>query len=76
MRNACELCCIERNPGASLRSMQRCHLVRSLASTYSAPQFTSQFGSFSSLLRRYGGPDILKEDLEAVKGHLYVPMAA
>lgn len=45
-------------------------------STYSAPQFTSQFGSFSSLLQRYGGPAALKGDLEAVKQHLYVPMAA
>ena len=45
-------------------------------STYSAPQFTSQFGSFSSLLQRYGGPAALKDDLEAVKQHLYVPMAA
>lgn len=45
-------------------------------STYSAPQFTNQFGSFSSLLQRYGGPDALKSDLEAVKQHLYVPMVA
>lgn len=45
-------------------------------STYSAPQFTGQFGSFSSLLQRYGGPAVLKGDLEAVKQHLYVPMAA
>lgn len=45
-------------------------------STYSAPQFTNQFGSFSSLLQRYGGPAVLKDDLEAVKQHLYIPMAA
>ena len=45
-------------------------------STYSAPQFTNQFGSFSSLLQRYGGPTALKDDLEAVKEHLYIPMAA
>lgn len=45
-------------------------------STYSAPQFTNQFGSFSSLMQRYGGPAALKEDLEAVKQHLYIPMAA
>ena len=44
-------------------------------STYSAPQFTSQFGSFSSLLLRYGGPTVLKTDLEHVKEHIYVPMA-
>lgn len=45
-------------------------------STYSAPQFTNQFGSFSSLLQRYGGPAALKNDLEAVKQHLYIPMSA
>ena len=45
-------------------------------STYSAPQFTNQFGSFSSLLQRYGGPAALKVDLDAVKEHLYIPMAA
>ncbi|BDU78154.1 type I restriction endonuclease subunit R [Mesoterricola sediminis] len=45
-------------------------------STYSAPQFTNQFGSFSSLLQRYGGPVALKDDLEAVKQHLYIPMAS
>ena len=45
-------------------------------STYSAPQFVEQFGSFSSLLQRYGGAQALKADLEAVKGHLYVPMIA
>ena len=42
--------------------------------TYSAPQFSTQFGSFSSLLARYGGADALRADLEAVKTHLYVPM--
>jgi len=45
-------------------------------STYSAPQFVEQFGSFSTLLRRYGGADVLKGDLESVKQHLYVPMIA
>ena len=45
-------------------------------STYSAPQFVEQFGSFSRLLSRYGGADKLKADLEAVKQHLYVPMVA
>ncbi|MBM4395954.1 MAG: DEAD/DEAH box helicase family protein [Deltaproteobacteria bacterium] len=44
--------------------------------TYSAPQFTSQFGSFSSLLLQYGGAGVLKADLEEVKRRLYVPMAA
>ena len=44
--------------------------------TYSAPQFTTQFGSFSSLLSRYGGAAALRSDLEAVKQRLYVPMAA
>jgi len=45
-------------------------------STYSAPQFVEQFGSFSTLLGRYGGPTLLKADLEEVKRHLYVPMAS
>ena len=45
-------------------------------STYSAPQFVEQFGSFSGLLRQYGGAEALRADLEAVKEHLYVPMAA
>lgn len=42
--------------------------------TYSAPQFVEQFGSFSTLLGLYGGPAVLKADLEEVKRHLYVPM--
>jgi type I restriction enzyme R subunit len=42
--------------------------------TYSAPQFVEQFGSFSTLLTRYGGAALLKTDLEEVKRHLYVPM--
>ena len=45
-------------------------------STYSAPQFVEQFGSFSRLLNRYGGAEELRADLEAVKQHLYVPMVA
>lgn len=46
------------------------------ARTYSAPQFAEQFGSFTTLTQRYGGPALLKADLELVKKHLYVPMAA
>ena len=46
------------------------------ARTYGAPQFTEQFGSFSALTSRYGGPALLKSDLEQVKRHLYVPMAS
>ncbi|MBF0400289.1 MAG: DEAD/DEAH box helicase family protein [Magnetococcales bacterium] len=46
------------------------------ARTYGAPQFVEQFGSFQNLTRRYGGPQRLKGDLELVKQHLYVPMAA
>lgn len=46
------------------------------ARTYSAPQFVVQFGSFTNLTSRYGGPTLLKADLERVKQHLYVPMAA
>ena len=45
-------------------------------STYSAPQFVEQFGSFSRLLNGYGGAEELRTDLEAVKQHLYVPMVA
>lgn len=44
------------------------------ARTYSAPQFVEQFGSFQTLTRRYGGAQLLRTDLEAVKQHLYVPM--
>lgn len=46
------------------------------ARTYSAPQFVEQFGNFTTLTKRYGGPALLKADLELVKKHLYVPMAA
>jgi len=46
------------------------------ARTYSAPQFSEQFGSFTTLTNRYGGPVLLKTDLELVKQHLYVPMAS
>ena len=46
------------------------------ARTYGAPQFVEQFGSFQALSRRYGGVQLLKADLEAVKQHLYVPMTA
>lgn len=46
------------------------------ARTYGAPQFVEQFGSFQTLTSRYGGPQLLKTDLEAVKQHLYVPMIA
>jgi type I restriction enzyme R subunit len=46
------------------------------ARTYGTPQFAEQFGSFTTLTGRYGGPALLKADLEAIKRHLYVPMAA
>lgn len=46
------------------------------ARTYSTPQFADQFGSFTTLTQRYGGPALLKTDLELVKQHLYVPMSA
>lgn len=46
------------------------------ARTYTAPQFAEQFGSFTTLTQRYGGPALLKTDLELVKRHLYVPMVA
>jgi type I restriction enzyme R subunit len=45
------------------------------ARTYSAPQFAEQFGSFTTLTKRYGGPALLKADLDLVKQHLYVPMS-
>ncbi len=44
------------------------------ARTYSAPQFAEQFGGFTTLTKRYGGPALLKADLEQVKKHLYVRM--
>jgi type I restriction enzyme R subunit len=44
--------------------------------TYSAPQFVERFGSFTSFANRYGGPQRIRTDLEAVKQRLYVPMAA
>lgn len=44
------------------------------AQTYSAPQFADAFGSFQTITTRYGSPQLLKADLEAVKEHLYVPM--
>ena len=44
--------------------------------TYSAPQFVVQYGSFSSFLKRYGGAETLRSDLESVKEHLYIPMSA
>jgi type I restriction enzyme R subunit len=43
-------------------------------STYSIPQFVDQFGSFSTLLKKYGGADMLRSDLESLKQRLYVPM--
>jgi len=46
------------------------------ARTYGTPQFAEQFGSFTTLTNRYGGPALLKADLEAIKTHLYVPMVA
>lgn len=46
------------------------------ARTYGTPQFAEQFGSFTTLTSRYGGPALLKADLEAIKRHLYVPMVA
>ena len=46
------------------------------AKTYGAPQFVERFGSFRTLAQRYGGPERMRLDLEAVKTHLYVPMAA
>ncbi|MBX3077084.1 DEAD/DEAH box helicase family protein [Candidatus Obscuribacterales bacterium] len=44
--------------------------------TYSAPQFAERFGSFAQILDTYGGPQVMRQDLEEVKRHIYVPMAA
>lgn len=44
------------------------------ARTYGAPQFVEQFGSFQTFTARYGSPTLVKNDLEVVKQHLYVPM--
>jgi type I restriction enzyme R subunit len=46
------------------------------ARTYATPQFAELFGSFTTLTNRYGGPALLRSDLEEVKRHLYVPMSA
>lgn len=40
------------------------------ANTYRTPQFADQFGSFQTIAREYGGPQKLRQDLEAVKHHL------
>jgi len=44
------------------------------ANTYRTPQFAEQFGSFQTIAREYGGAVKLRDDLLAVKHHLYVPM--
>lgn len=41
--------------------------------TYQLPQFVSQFGSFQTLTSKYGGPKLLRADLEAVKEKIYAP---
>lgn len=46
------------------------------ARTYATPQFAELFGSFTTMTNRYGGPALLRTDLEEVKRHLYVPMSA
>ncbi len=46
------------------------------ARTFRTPQFVGRIGSFIQLLKRYGSVQELRSDLEAVKRHLYVPMAA
>ena len=45
-------------------------------STYQLPQFVAQFGSFQTLTTKYGGPNQLQADLEAVKEKLYVPIVS
>ena len=46
------------------------------ARTFRTPQFVGRFGSFTQLLRRYGDARQLRQDLEEVKRHLYVPLSA
>lgn len=46
------------------------------AQTYSAPQFADPFGSFQTIAARYGSPQLMKTDLEAMKHRIYVPMAS
>lgn len=45
------------------------------ARTYGAPQFVERFGSFSMLAHRYGGPQRIRADLDAIKTRIYAPMA-
>lgn len=44
--------------------------------TYKAPHFSLRFGSFVQIVNAYGGAERLRDDLTAVKRHLYVPIAA
>ena len=46
------------------------------AETYATPQFVSRVGPFAAFASRYGGAAHLRDDLEAVKRHLYAPLAA
>jgi type I restriction enzyme R subunit len=42
--------------------------------TYQLPHFVGQFGSFQTLTSKYGGPQRLRADLEAIKEKMYVPL--
>lgn len=46
------------------------------ADTYRAPQFVARVGPFAAFAEAYGGAARLRDDLEAVKRHLYHPLAA
>ena len=46
------------------------------ADTYTTPQFVARVGPFASFAEAYGGGGRLRDDLEAVKRHLYHPLAA
>lgn len=46
------------------------------ADTYSTPQFVARVGAFPTFAASYGGAAHLRDDLEAVKRHLYAPLVA
>lgn len=47
-----------------------------VGATYKSSHFQLRFGSFARIVRAYGGAERLRDDLTAVKQHLYVPIAA
>ena len=47
-----------------------------VGATYKSPHFQLRFGSFAQIVNAYGGAERLRDDLTAVKRHIYVPIAA